>query len=283
MPSFKAFISITTAAAFANGCGIFIPNQHMDGSHRLASHALPVASEVETCMSDLQNAEYQSNDKLDSGRIRLVSWNVEKGLHANWRQDFSEIADGRDLVLIQEAIWRPDGAFGRHHWAFAPGYRSRKHLSGVMTYSNSEPLAHCNFISWEPWLGTPKATNITEYGLTGTDQTVLVVNIHAINFTIGLVAFVEQLERIRPVLAAHSGPIILSGDFNTWRRKRTEILDALADDFNLTSVEFDDDHRKMFFGQPLDHIYVRGLRVGASDTRQLSTSDHNPLLVEFSL
>jgi endonuclease/exonuclease/phosphatase (EEP) superfamily protein YafD len=111
----------------------------------------------------------------------------------------------------------------------------------------------------------------------------LVVNIHAINFTFGIVAFGEQLERIRPLLAAHPGPMILSGDFNTWRRRRSDILDAFANDFNLTPVEFDDDHRKMFFGQPLDHIYVRGLRIGESDTRQLNSSDHNPLLVEFRL
>jgi endonuclease/exonuclease/phosphatase (EEP) superfamily protein YafD len=111
----------------------------------------------------------------------------------------------------------------------------------------------------------------------------LVVNIHAINFTLGVADFRKQLEQIRPVLAGHPGPIILSGDFNTWRKKRADILDAFADEFSLIPVEFYNDHRKIFFGRPLDHIFVRGLQIGASDTRQLESSDHNPLLVEFSL
>ena len=169
------------------------------------------------------------------------------------------------------------------HWAFAPGYRTDKFLSGVMTYSSSKPLIQCNLTSWEPWLGTPKATNITEYGLTQTDQTVLVVNIHSINFTLGVADFRKQIEQIRPVLAMHPGPIILSGDFNTWRKKRADIVESFASEFSLKAVAFEKDYRKVFLGQPLDHIYVRGLQIGASEIQQLESSDHNPMLVEFSL
>lgn len=280
MPELRSLIIFVVTATVAAGCGPIMRAQHPEP---LASHIRAVASEVEACLREIQNSLSHTGQELDSDRIRLISWNAKKGASADWHDDFSALAAGQDLVLIQEAIWHPDSAFEEHHWAFAPGYRNRKHQSGVMTYSNSEPLAQCNLISWEPWLGTPKATNITEYGLTGTDQTVLVVNIHAINFTLGVDAFSQQLERISPIFAAHPGPIILSGDFNTWRKRRAEVLDAFADGFSLTPVEFQDDHRKVFFGQPLDHIFVRGLRVGISDTRQITSSDHNPLLVEFSL
>lgn len=283
MPKLPLFTLLSITTALSSGCGTLISKQYTHGSEPLASHGQSIANEVPACTRDLGNMEPRMRAELDSGRIRLISWNVKKGSNAGWHEDFSALVADQDLVLIQEAIWHPDSSFSEHHWAFAPGYRSRKHLSGVMTYSNSEPLVQCNLISWEPWLGTPKATNITEYGLTGTDQTVLVVNIHAINFTFGVADFSEQLERIRPVLAAHAGPIILSGDFNTWRKRRADILESFAGDFSLNPVEFDHDHRKLFFGQPLDHIYVRGLRIGASDTRQLKSSDHNPLLVEFSL
>jgi len=37
----------------------------------------------------------------------------------------------------------------------------------------------------------------------------------------------------------------------------------------------------MQFGKPLDHIYVRELAWRHAETKRVSTSDHNPLLVTF--
>ena len=272
-----------------SGCAAFVGDQRFSGSERLASHAQNIATQMPDCLERLDNPANPTGPELDSSNISLVSWNVKKGEHAAWTEDFLGLAAGRDLVLIQEAALRTDanGAAdgapdNKFHWAFAPGYRSRADLTGVMTYSNSMPLTQCNLVSWEPWLGTPKATGITEYGLTGTDQTLVVVNIHAINFTFGVADFRAQLEQIRPVLAGHEGPIILSGDFNTWRKRPTEILDAFVRNFGLLPVEFDEDYRKSFFGLHLDHIYVRGLTVEVAGTRRVRTSDHNPLFAEFS-
>jgi endonuclease/exonuclease/phosphatase (EEP) superfamily protein YafD len=42
-------------------------------------------------------------------------------------------------------------------------------------------------------------------------------------------------------------------------------------------LNFDEDHRKRVFGQPLDHIYVRGLEVLEATTRDVDSSDHNPM------
>ena len=271
------------SATVTSGCGTMAGSQLFGGSEPLSSHGLSIASEVPACLERLENDAHRASRELDSSRIRLVSWNIKKGQLANWNEDLDTLATGQDLVLTQEAAWQSDSLPSMSHWAFAPGYRNGKLLSGVMTYSSSEPLTQCNLTSWEPWVRTPKATNITEFGLTDTDETVLVVNIHSINFTFGVAAFREQLEQIRPVLSAHQGPIIFSGDFNTWRKRRADVLQTFADDFNLMPVDFADDRRKVFLGQPLDHIYVRGLQVGASQTQQLESSDHNPLLAEFSL
>ena len=283
MQNLTIFLTLVITAALTGGCGTLHRNQHAAGSETLASHGLGIASAVPECLVQLENGPRQNAAELDSARIRLVSWNVKKGSIPRWHEDFSALAADRDLVLVQEAVWHPDSSFNNHHWAFAPGYRNGKLLSGVMTYSKSKPIGHCNLTSWEPWLGTPKATNITEYGLTNTDQTVLVVNMHAINFTLGVADFRQQFEQLRPVMETHSGPIIFSGDFNTWRKKRAEILSAFAEDFDLKAVDFAEDHRKVFFGQALDHVYVRGLHIGRSETQQLKSSDHNPILVEFSL
>jgi len=278
-------ISVATAIQ-AGGCAALIGDVRLAESQPLASHDQAIATEVVDCRDNLDSGAQRTGPELESGHIRLVSWNVKKGQRLRWQEDLESLSADSDLVLIQEAALPADAQStltGIDHWTFAPGYRNDAHLTGVMTYSNSESLIQCNLTSWEPWLGTPKATGITQYGLTGTDESLIVINVHAINFTFGVAAFQEQLEQIRPILAAHEGPIILSGDFNTWRKKRFAILDGLARDFSLQPLEFDEDHRKTFFGQRLDHIYVRGLKIALTGTQQVETSDHNPLFAEFTL
>ena len=155
-------------------------------------------------------------------------------------------------------------------------------MSGVLTMSASEPLSRCNLANNEPWSGTPKATGITEYSLSDTDDTLVVVNIHAINFTIGVEHFQQQIEQVSTALEAHTGPLIVSGDFNTWRQKRVEVVARMTALLGLHQVTFNDDQRKLFFGNPLDHIFIRGLRQQNASTIDVETSDHNPLIVILS-
>ena len=56
------------------------------------------------------------------------------------------------------------------------------------------------------------------------------MNIHAINFSVRLEEFRAQMDQIGSVGEVHSGPVILSGDFNTWRQARFEVVSELADD-----------------------------------------------------
>jgi len=153
----------------------------------------------------------------------------------------------------------------------------------VMTVSAAKPLTQCNLVSIEPWIRSPKATVITEYGLTNTDQTLLVVNIHALNFTFGVRDFRQQLRQAQSVLTHHAGPILLSGDFNTWHWRRSEIMIEMTDGLGLEKLAYDVDHRKRFFGQPLDQIYVRGLEVLEATTREVDSSDHSPMSARFRL
>ncbi len=203
----------------------------------------------------------------------------------NWREDLLDLADGKDLVIIQEAVLHADltEAFDESaHLSFSKGYKTKKHTTGVMTISKHEPVRRRYLTCWEPWLATPKCTNITEYALSDTEDTLIVVNIHAINFTLGVKHFRKQIDKVCKVLAKHKGPIILSGDFNTWRKKRMKILDALAIEHGLSALSFQEDHRKTVFGQLLDHIYVRSLTPESTDTHNVKSSDHNPLSAELS-
>ena len=212
--------------------------------------------------------------ELDPSNINLLSWNIKKGQINQWRDDLLHFADGKNLVLIQEAVLGPkltESFSETWHWSFGKGYQTAKHVTGVMTFSHSEPLTHCNLENIEPWLGTAKATSVTEYGLLGTDETLAVINIHAINFSFGV-----------KVLVAHHGPVILSGDFNTWRKRRLEIIESLAFDLDLEALSFQEDHRKTAFGFYLDHIYIRGLKVKYTETHHVKTSDHNPIIAQLS-
>jgi endonuclease/exonuclease/phosphatase (EEP) superfamily protein YafD len=244
------------------------------------------AGEIADCQASLREISIPATPELNAESIRLLSWNVQKNSHLNWQRDFLSLTGDMDLVLVQELSLREDSINtmdGSRYWSFAPGYQKPGAISGVLTMSRSKPIAQCSFVNFEPLLRTPKATSIAEYGLTSTDQTLVVVNIHAVNFSMGLGAFEKQFKQVREVLESHDGPIIVSGDFNTWRQKRIEVVDEMAKGLGLTSLAFDDDQRVTMFGNHLDQIYVRGLSLVESTTQIVDSSDHNPMSATLRL
>ncbi len=247
---------------------------------------IPTALSVDTCKNAIRDHDVNTGHALDAGNIRLMNWNIHKGTAQTWTVDYDVLADQKDLVLIQEASLRSETINDMDesmHWSFAPGYRTTGEITGVLTLSSIRPLTQCSFVNLEPLLRTPKATSITQYALTGSTETLVVVNVHAVNFSLGLGAFQDQFTQIEETLADHSGPIILSGDLNTWRQKRMAIIDALALGLGLESLQFEDDHRVRVMGRLLDHIYVRGLSVVTSETHDVSSSDHNPMSVTLKM
>ncbi len=243
-------------------------------------------TEADLCAESLAGTGVSGYAPLDSRDIEILNWNIRKGLNPAWATDLDAIGDQPDLMLFQEAALHTDDwgslASSRHR-SFAPGYRTKRSLTGVMTVSAAQPLTQCTLLSREPWLRSPKATMVSEYALTGTDETLLVVNVHSVNFTFGVRDFTHQINEIQKVIAEHDGPVLLSGDFNTWRWRRTEIVEQVADDLGLSKLDFDVDYRKRVFGQALDHIYVRGFEVMQATTSQVRTSDHNPMSVRLRL
>lgn len=250
-----------------------------------ASPAQQFSTDVSVCR-DMLAADTVAGGELDSSNITLFNWNVHKTRERRWREDFDMLAGNADLVLFQEASLREETIAEidtSRHWSFAPGYRKKGEVTGVMTLSSVKPMTQCSFVHSEPWLRTPKATSVTQYALSNTDQTLVVINIHAVNFSFGTGAFEKQFAQVQQVLENHDGPIILSGDLNTWRAKRVQIVNELASSLQLTAVTFEDDHRVKFFGNTLDHIYIRGLRAIDTSTKVVDTSDHNPMTAVFGM
>ncbi len=251
------------------------------------NHNAPVFPDQDCCGQAIATpppAKPLPSDLVDE--FKIVSWNIAKGNTEGWLDDLRRIAQGAHLVMLQEAVLI-DEMKQPHadpiYWSFSPGYRTDAYRSGVMTLSRVEPTMICSLSAQEPWLRSPKTTSITQYRYATDREPVLVVNMHAINFTFGVAAYTAQLETIHAVLRAHQGPIIFSGDLNTWNSARAEALAAMAAQLDLSPVTFEPDHRTRRFGRALDYVFVRGLEVRESYTVQVDTSDHNPLVMTLAI
>ena len=279
-------VAIVAIVAVISACASTATRHDSAFQSAYAGHNRDIATDVASCKNHLQAIPSNIVAGLDGTDFGVLNWNIKKGELTNWRNDINELAQGKDFVVLQEAVLHPDfiqAVEGLDHWSFSPGYQAASGLTGVLTLSRVAPLAQCNLQTNEPWLGTPKATSITAYGLTGSDETLVIVNIHGVNFTLGVTEFELQIAQVRQILQHHKGPIILSGDFNTWRLRRIEILNTLARDLSLNPLRFKKDHRKEVFGFHLDHVYVRDLMVKDTDTRIVKSSDHNPITARFGL
>ncbi|MFP5440537.1 MAG: endonuclease/exonuclease/phosphatase family protein [Gammaproteobacteria bacterium] len=222
-------------------------------------------------------------DTLAGDHIRLLVWNVHKGSDDEWIGDFRTMAADSDLVLLQEAHLHEEftsGLVGLPRWDLVQAWRWRRAPTGVLTASDAAPLSVRALEAREPLLRTDKSALVTEYRLAGSEQSLLVANVHAINFTVDTRAFRAQLAAVAELIAAHNGPAILSGDLNTWRDARRQIVQEFVAQLQLQEVAFDGP-RKQFGRFPLDHVYYRGLELLSSEVPAVGSSDHNPLLVTF--
>jgi len=223
---------------------------------------------------------------LVGSEIALLSWNIEKGKNKGWLEDLKSMAKGLDLILLQEAVYieeMKNPQQNKAYWSFSPGYKNKHYKSGLMTVSRLKPEFSCILPTTEPWLGTPKSTLLVQLPIHSSKESLLLVNIHAVNFTFGLKDFRRQLAEIESVLLQHEGPVIVAGDFNTWRPLRLKGLQKMAEKAGLSEVSFKVDERVTKFGHYLDYVFIRELEIKNSRTKTLKSSDHNPLIVKLKL
>ena len=218
--------------------------------------------------------------------LSLLNWNVEKAEHPDLVTEFAAFAEHSDLIFLQEAVpLKKTAAVIEQslYEAFVRGYVQNEIDTGVLTLARTPHLVHCHLLATEPWLRTPKATSVTLYPLAGSNASLLTINLHAVNFSFGIKAYRAQLDAAAELIRAHEGPVIFGGDLNTWSDRRQSALNNLTEDLHLTPITFTPDHRTSRFGRPLDHLYVRGLIRQSSETVQVNTSDHNPLIATLGL
>ncbi|CAH0992313.1 hypothetical protein SIN8267_02432 [Sinobacterium norvegicum] len=218
--------------------------------------------------------------RLDQ-RFSVLIWNLQKAQQPALLPELKALSADKDLLLLQEATLSPpliEKIEREHQLYFAPGYQTAGQDTGVLTASRVEPIGRCNLSSMEPLLRTPKATALSLYAIAGSEQKLLVINIHGVNFSIGIEALKAQIQQSIDWVSEHRGPIIFAGDFNTWSDERQALVDGYAEQLGLRPLSFEQDFRTTVFDLALDHIYVRGLTVVATSTVATTTSDHNPLM-----
>jgi len=236
-------------------------------------------------LADRQARGMEHAEALDPDAIRLLTWNVHKQDDPGWDRDLARFARGNDIVLLQEAVLDPplrkivEGA--GMHWIMASSFIYSDIDIGVVTGSRKTPLASCTQRVTEPLIRIPKSGVITWFRLAGRNETLAVVNVHAINFALMLGGYRAQLMALADALKDHRGPIIYAGDLNTWTQARDEVMDDVARTLGLTEITFKQDRRTIFLGKQLDHIFVRGLELVDSEAIPVESSDHNPVRATF--
>ncbi len=216
--------------------------------------------------------------------LELVVWNIYKQMLNGWDSELTTISQNSQLVLLQEAQSDSElkDYLRQHHWyseqVFA--FATNDDIAGVMTLSKIKPQKACAFAQVEPLMRLPKSGLYTLFPLSN-GETLAVVNIHSVNFTLDTVAFEQQLTSLVDEVKDQKGALIFAGDFNTWSIERLEIVRDIFSSIGMQEVTFQPDHRLQVFGYALDHIFYRGLQLENATTKQTEASDHAPLVATF--
>jgi endonuclease/exonuclease/phosphatase (EEP) superfamily protein YafD len=277
-----------TLGALLTSC-VQIPPQDVIGG------VLPMQTEIVGGACDVARREKTSvthtNDNglylSASEPLRLITWNIHKQKDTDWYTDFTRLSRDRDLFVLQEAYFDEKLASALagfdYDWSMATAWRSGASTTGVLTAARASADYQCTLRAIEPLTGVPKSILVSRFPIAGTHESLMIANVHGINFTLGVQEYRQQFVALERVLREHRGPLILAGDFNTWRQARLQIIEALADRLSLENVNYLSHNRIRVFGNPIDHVYYRGLEVIDFSSPTVSSSDHNPLLMTFKL
>ena len=222
---------------------------------------------------------------LNKDGFTLAVWNMLKGTREGWQSDLTRLMATNNLLVIQEAHLSDELQdlllLQEFNWDMVIAFNLHGIPVGVLTASTVQPRVLCAQKSKEPVLRTPKTILITLYPLSDTNQQLMVVNLHLINFTTGLSRFQSQLKKIDQIISNHIGPGILTGDFNTWSDQRLHMVETYTNHLGLQPVGFEKENRRKFLGNFVDHIYYRDIDIQEARVISVISSDHNPMVVRF--
>lgn len=247
-------------------------------------------------ITSLGSYEESPSAGLDPNSLKVLVWNLYKGKKESWKKDFSDLMANRDIAILQEAVL-DDNMGGVFKQKFEMGIEMATSFindetdvaTGVATASKLGPIS--SFFqrsnARESVVKTPKVVLFNTYSISGSQNDLLVINIHAIN-AVSKKDFMDQVQNVASVIREHVGPCIWAGDFNTWSKGRTRALSKLTRRLGFVEVTFEDDQRTTppgaRFKEKLDHIFVKGLKIKSSKVYgDIEGSDHKAMSVELSV
>lgn len=229
--------------------------------------------------------------------LRIAVWNTFKGRRERYYDVLTAQTADADLILLQE-FWHDPSLEASHQTLFAWRDASlavsfytrpkQEAPTGVCTISAVRATRSLLLLSryYEPVTRTPKTAICSYYPIERSDcppdQSLLVLNSHAINFRLRR-PFLDQMLQVEAQLRQHSGPMIVVGDFNTWERGRVRILEGVAQRIGLMQIRFPGGI-KTVGRHELDRVYVRGGVVAQQRVIvDRAASDHSLLAFNYTL
>ncbi len=217
--------------------------------------------------------------------FQVLVWNLQKLQAPSWQRELSRWGESSELLLLQEsqdapalAAWLAERQF---KWQQVAAFRFKERASGVLNGATVEQVYSCSVRTPEPSTRLPKSSLLSLYPLQGSRYPLMVINVHSVNFELGMASYKQQLTQLAKLTRKYQGPVIVAGDFNTWGDKRRVLLESTMARYQLQPVNFEPDERTRVAGLPLDHLFYRGLSVTQAEAVASDGSDHNPLRVGF--
>ncbi|MDF5688932.1 endonuclease/exonuclease/phosphatase family protein, partial [Vibrio parahaemolyticus] len=144
---------------------------------------------------DIRCIEFSDSKALDhDAKNNVLVWNIYKQNRANWQRALDEFSADKQLLLLQEASmtpsfkqWLVDGRWVSNQ---VSAFKALGSGAGVISIAQGQPEKACAYTSKEPWLRLPKSALYSQYHLSNGEK-LAVVNVHAINFTVGTKEYVS--------------------------------------------------------------------------------------------
>ncbi|ABB44435.1 Endonuclease/exonuclease/phosphatase [Sulfurimonas denitrificans DSM 1251] len=231
------------------------------------------------------------HQELDlSQEFNLLCWNVAK---LTLKSSYKEFVDSLihehklDILLLQEVKKHLSHEIELQDYSYvlSPNIETKKHIFGVLSAFKTSCHSERSLLSKKQELryATHKTSLITYHKISN-EQTLLIANLHAINF-VKSSDFKHELDELHVGIKNHQGAMIVAGDFNTWSAKRVSYLREFSSSLELKQVDFKNEKDiKRVFSNTLDYIFYRGVELVSSivvDSKKIS--DHNPIIAKFKL
>ena len=250
-----------------------------------------------------QVSEFPEPKQTLPATITLVNWNAQKGKNPQFSEDLRSILEQEkpDIVFLQEAktdLFEPQQMAGYFAEAWTYPWPGGEAI-GVLTLSRV-PAVRVQPVPTkyrEFGVTAPKISLVTEYPLPN-GENLLAINVHLLNFERwSLKKITHQLEDLKAIMATHSGPMIMAGDFNTWNQKRLALVKDITTEVQLKEVTDFPEGRKTgdmnseFWNKllgieknlPLDRVFFNGFNPVEANILNFKSSDHAPILIGLKL